>query len=684
MKRTFFMLAILQIALICTTALHGQVTIGSEIPPVSGALLDLKEDKTLPNNATATKGLMMPRVKLTERENLFPMFEDDNDYKDISGTKKDLEDKKHIGLIVHNTNECVLEGKGLYVWTNDGWIKLGDQSPGGLYISEDKLYFSSGHDGRALKEQIINVGWSKDPSTPKPVIATVGDFENNKPDINAPNTAVDGKVNLIVLPKEIDLAVIRDNPFYETTDENGTMKMITFEYTPCLGSALKELIVVQSNKALTVDDKLFPEEIKITSTQAVNLKIKSNCEWKIKNKFPDDLSNAIELPGGNTEIGVTKGEECTGNGNHAEENLSFNAVLGTTRSRNSYMILSDANPENGRSRFSDALISVTQCESDHDLKLKQYRIIWQHMYAANPDELEPNSVGNEELNKNKVMWHYYFDKENEDYPGQSIYFSAMYGDQRWMVTNLSTKEYAPRTNGAGINPEANLIQSTTNRSKTVWAYPFDNDESKFKRNERYGLLYSWSAATAATIPLSSSSSAYQYYPGTDQGGLNSDGTMPDSYNHKVVQGICPEGWHLPSQYEMHKLATTMKNDPKRYSNSEITFGTYDWDLSTIVKDACAKTDNTAFRGRSFNMLDGGFNMLQTGRYNDSGNYVFTNKTGYLWSGSMKTWEQICYMIARERSGMTTGYTFFEDINATSMMSVRCVQDNESTVLDPYP
>lgn len=45
----------------------GQVTIGSSITPNKGALLDLKEQNTAtPGGISASKGLSMPRVKLTK------------------------------------------------------------------------------------------------------------------------------------------------------------------------------------------------------------------------------------------------------------------------------------------------------------------------------------------------------------------------------------------------------------------------------------------------------------------------------------------------------------------------------------------------------------------------------------------------------------------------------------------
>jgi len=109
----------------------GQATVGSDEPPATGALLQLKERQGITGgNANADRGLGMPRVHLSEPDNLFPMFEPNgsNSYKigSVSYVKSD-EDKKHIGLCVFNTNKNLYTtGKddGLYVWNGEYWKPL--------------------------------------------------------------------------------------------------------------------------------------------------------------------------------------------------------------------------------------------------------------------------------------------------------------------------------------------------------------------------------------------------------------------------------------------------------------------------------------------------------------------------------------------------------------------------------
>ena len=102
----------------------------------------------------------------------------------------------------------------------------------------------------------------------------------------------------------------------------------------------------------------------------------------------------------------------------------------------------------------------------------------------------------------------------------NIYPIVKIGNQTWMATNMRTICYP---NGDSIEFIYNdsiweLLDSTSEAYTRNWneAYPPDSS---------YGLLYTWAAA------------------------VNYDYKNPDSY----VQGICPDGWHLPSDDEWKKL-----------------------------------------------------------------------------------------------------------------------------------
>ncbi len=104
-----------------------QVTIGSRDAPASGALLDLKENE----EGISTKGLLLPRVLLSRKDQLYPMFLA-NPTDSASGpnsnyqtNKADL-DKSHTGLIIYNLTDSKDAGLyyGLNQWDGKQWVSL--------------------------------------------------------------------------------------------------------------------------------------------------------------------------------------------------------------------------------------------------------------------------------------------------------------------------------------------------------------------------------------------------------------------------------------------------------------------------------------------------------------------------------------------------------------------------------
>lgn len=130
-KRVLFFL-LLHVALLVKPT-YAQVTIGSGLDkePVAGALLQIKENAGTSNNST--RGLSMPRVNLTSKTNLYPMFETTpgsavaNSSYNTPALKAE-EDAKHTGLMVYHTEQCTLSGAGLYVWSGTEWQKIGEDT----------------------------------------------------------------------------------------------------------------------------------------------------------------------------------------------------------------------------------------------------------------------------------------------------------------------------------------------------------------------------------------------------------------------------------------------------------------------------------------------------------------------------------------------------------------------------
>ena len=97
----------------------------------------------------------------------------------------------------------------------------------------------------------------------------------------------------------------------------------------------------------------------------------------------------------------------------------------------------------------------------------------------------------------------------------NIYNTVQIGNQCWMRENLKTTRYA---NGTVI-PQG----STSSTTDAYWYYPGGSSSNK----QKFGLLYNWRAA------------------------------MHNETSGGTVQGICPDGWHLPSLYEWQRLSNTV-------------------------------------------------------------------------------------------------------------------------------
>lgn len=130
MKNNLCKLALLGLVLQMNISfIYPQITIGSDLSPLKGAILQLKQNDSLQSNST--KGLGMPRMELLDMNNLYPMFTSGGPGKyslngeilDKAGT-----DIEHTGLVIYNTLEFVFNKKvvcpGLYVWDGEEWQSL--------------------------------------------------------------------------------------------------------------------------------------------------------------------------------------------------------------------------------------------------------------------------------------------------------------------------------------------------------------------------------------------------------------------------------------------------------------------------------------------------------------------------------------------------------------------------------
>jgi len=118
-KSSFFILSLFLLLSVVPGSSHAQVTIGSNVPPNSGALLDLKETNS--QGANSQRGLLLPRVNLVTARTLTPQ----------GGTYTD--EDIHVGLWVYNLYNSMgfltwKSGDGVcpgpYAWSGTRWERL--------------------------------------------------------------------------------------------------------------------------------------------------------------------------------------------------------------------------------------------------------------------------------------------------------------------------------------------------------------------------------------------------------------------------------------------------------------------------------------------------------------------------------------------------------------------------------
>lgn len=182
-------LFLMTIGLFLVSSIDAQVTIGSLEKPVTGSLLQLKNLDTDSKGVNSNKGLGLPRVMLSKKDALFPMFLIDPADPASGGESDYLQDKnnidkKHTGLLVYNTIANYEEDLclGLNYWNGSSWqcmmpsipaeytVECGDIEVEGLYYRNEPL------DGEVnrIKITLTNI--------PKSAYGSVAKLETNTVD----------------------------------------------------------------------------------------------------------------------------------------------------------------------------------------------------------------------------------------------------------------------------------------------------------------------------------------------------------------------------------------------------------------------------------------------------------------------------------------------------------------------
>jgi len=194
------------------------------------------------------------------------------------------------------------------------------------------------------------------------------------------------------------------------------------------------------------------------------------------------------------------------------------------------------------------------------------------------------------------------------------------GDQVWMAENLA---YLP-----SVNMVADGSEDAAGSYYYVYGYDGTNvaDAKATDNYATYGVLYNWTAAM--------------------------DGEASSTTNPSGIQGVCPAGWHLPSDAEWTELTDYLGGTSVAGGKLKET-GTTHW----------ASPNTGATNETGFTALPGGYRYFH-GTFDDFGNY------GYWWSATETYTNYAWYRFMYYNHYIVNRHDYNKELG----FSVRCVRD----------
>lgn len=220
-----------------------------------------------------------------------------------------------------------------------------------------------------------------------------------------------------------------------------------------------------------------------------------------------------------------------------------------------------------------------------------------------------------------------------DYDGNS-YHTVKIGNQWWMASNLETTHYADGTEIPRVERKA--VWEALGSEDSAYCY-YNNNSSQ--EVFTYGALYTWAAAL---------------------NGAESSVKIPSG-----IQGVCPDGWHVPSDGEWKELETFLGMDQTEVDTTGargVNLGSQLAVSSSLWSDGLLES-SSSFGTSGFMALPGG------GRRYD-GTFGHLGDNANFWSATerdtVKAWGRHLYSI------YTTVHRY-SNVKSDGF-SVRCVKD----------
>ncbi|MBO4481063.1 MAG: T9SS type A sorting domain-containing protein [Bacteroidales bacterium] len=220
------------------------------------------------------------------------------------------------------------------------------------------------------------------------------------------------------------------------------------------------------------------------------------------------------------------------------------------------------------------------------------------------------------------------------------YQTVVIGNQCWMKESVRSEHYA---DGTAIPLGVNTANNTLILSATA-PYRYVPGDHVFNVTG-YGYLYNWRAAMYKA--------------------------SANNYNPSGIQGVCPNGWHLPSQAEWQQMFSYLRSDEKYWCGGDSNniaralASSLGWPNNGIGFEPCSIDASTSENNAS------GFSAMPAGMvYDEWGTRNFGNNV-YFWSTTVDDSDVPYYVFLSSGSVSVSMYA----INKTLAVSVRCIYDN---------
>lgn len=192
------------------------------------------------------------------------------------------------------------------------------------------------------------------------------------------------------------------------------------------------------------------------------------------------------------------------------------------------------------------------------------------------------------------------------------YRTAQFGNQRWMLDNLKTK----------TDPHGTHLVD--------WMYPGEERFDPFTEptNEERGLVYTWRTAMHYT-------------------------------EIEMTQGMCPTGWHIPSQAEWDTLVTYLSGQ----------------DFTDANNDAGTQMRSTRYWEDASNATNAtGFSIIPAGFTTNYGTPHDLNTRSNIWTSTMNAFDYVYYIENMQDDPSIMRMSGTASVMENSYKSIRCLED----------